>query len=194
MQSLRYVYELACEATHNALPACGSAKHEVEEVNVWWNPLKRRLDRHVRAATEEDFFAVCFWLSVFSAVFGVYEAVGEFVCVYSDKINEPRTLWNRKYRHIPLGLQRLGRGFGSALNIVVNLLLLFSLTSSQPDYHLPWIIVNALIIVFEMTFWVIQTVASKSLNLRPLASIAFLTIRFAVIVNVTMVVANVMRD
>lgn len=194
MQALRYVYELACEATHYALPACGCAEHEVEEVGVWWVPFKREVDCLVQAATKKKEILVgCFVFSVAVALLGLIESVNDFVFVCGDKTNVPRTISNRKYQQIPRGVQRLCRLFGSILGCVVNLVLLLSLIKPQSYSNMAWIIINGIALVLETSAWIINSAATRILSLRPLASITLLAIRFAVIVAVTTVVAKVMR-
>lgn len=196
MYTIRSFHKLACKASKNIFPACGVIKN-TGDLNIWQIPFKQTAGSflqiiHAKLSCEDTFIA-CFWFCVIFAAIGFFEAMGEFINVYSDDKYDPPTFWNRNYCNIPLEYRRKARIVGSALNIALTLFLLYGIVNFRHAFIFPWIVANGIIILLEAIYWISNAVSSKVFKWQPFISVMFLLFRFAIILHVTMVIAELSR-
>lgn len=158
------------------------------EVNVWQIPFKNQIRFLVQVLTAnmatEDTFILCYWFCLLTALIGFGEAFVEFTNVYSDEHYTPKSYWNRQYQHIPHEYRRKARIGGAGLNIAVNLLFFYGFLNLRHLYILPWVIMNALILILESTFYIADGIRKKTIAWRTLMSLTFLIVRFAIVTAV----------
>lgn len=167
------------------------------EVNIWQIPFKHQFCfllkiLHANMATE-DVFIFCYWFCLVTAFIGFVEAFMEFVKVYSDEHYLPKTLWNREYHHIPFEYRRKARIVGSGVNIAVNLFFLYGFFNLRHMFLIPWIAINSIIVVLESFFWITNAVNKKTFKLGPLLSLTFLILRFTIVFQIMLTIADLDR-
>lgn len=167
------------------------------EVNIWQIPFKHQFCfllkiLHANMATE-DVFIFCYWFCLVMALIGFVEALMEFVKVYSDEHYMPKTFWNRDYHHIPFEYRRKARIVGSAVNIAVNLCFLYGFVNLRSAFIVPWIAINSVIVALESFFWITNAVNKKTIKWSPLVSLTFLLLRFTIVSQIMLIIADLDR-
>lgn len=185
--------KLVCSRFSNAFDSC-SESTTAATVNIWKVPYKHGLLNFLQILhtklTCEDFFLGCFWFSMMVALVGFFEALFEFVKVYSNEHYIPNTFWNRDIQHIPIGYRRNGRIVGAAVNIITCLLFLCALASFSPSYIYPWLVLNFASIMAEALYWITNSIYNKRFGMKPLLSIAFLILRFAIVYHLMLIMKD----
>lgn len=188
MYKVQNFHKYACDSTSNNFFGCGHRG----DLDVWQIPFKQSIYEffeisHAKLSCD-DFFIFCYWFCIVFALIGFFEALFEFIRVYSDQTYDPTTFWNRTYQHIPLEFQRKARVTGSVVNIITSFCLVYGFTNFRDIYVLPWVITSTSVIGLEMIYWIVAGFSSKHFKLNPLMSLSFLALRLAIAVHVMLVI------
>lgn len=194
MYLIRSFHAQACHRSSNIFLFCNGYKN-AGDLDIWKIPFKYSFMDFIQTLqtklSNEEMFVSCFWFCIFLAFIGLSEAVAEFIRVYCDKNYEPKTFWNREYCHIPMEYRRHARVLGSALNIVVNILLLYGISNFRDIYIYPWLTSNGTIILLEVFYGVYNFIGNKIFKIKPCISVIFLIFRFVMIWQMTIVLAEI---
>lgn len=186
MYPIEFFYNYACKHINKYIPLCGN--YNAEDFTVWQVPFKVLIINYVQNLQVQmscsDAFIFCFWFSLAVTVFGLVEALMEFVRVYSDEDYDPMTFWYRSYKHITLKHRRQARIFGSAVNIILDTLVIVGLLIFRACYMWPWITLNWTTILLETVYWLSKSLSTKIFVWKPFLSLIFLIGRLTLVVHV----------
>lgn len=198
MFQVRTLHKLVCAITGGLFfsSSCRDSfdimVNKAEDLNMWQIPFKqvffKLLEIFHAKLSSYDAFIACYWFCLITATIGLGEAITEFVKLYSDESFEPSTFWNRSYHHIPLEFRRQARYAGAILNITSSLFQFYGFVNLRAAFVVPWIVLNAVIIVLEVFFWISSLITKKTCCVKQLMSIMFLILRFAIVFHVKLII------
>jgi hypothetical protein len=169
-----------------------SSTNTISKESVWKVPFKQTFFELLEVShaklTCEDFFVVCYWLCMIYTLTELVLSINEFIRVYSNQNYTPASFWNRKYDRFSKEKQRFARILGTVINITSTCSQIYGYTHFRYRNLVPRIFLNVIVLSFELLYWIINGLASKSFKIKPMISILALFIRIAVAAHVMVVI------
>lgn len=166
-----------------------------EQLNIWQFPFKKLISEIMKFFQYKfccvDNFLLLFWISIGWTVYGLFEAVVEFMKIYENEDYEPSTFWNRSYNQFPQNFRRRARICGLAIILAVSLFLIYGLMCFNTSYIFPWLVIYGIIIALELFYWTTYILKMRKFKYGPFMSLLLLTLRWIAIYHVKTVIDNI---
>ncbi|XP_023169178.2 uncharacterized protein LOC111598243 isoform X1 [Drosophila hydei] len=108
-----------------------------------------------------EFFPYIFWLVLIISLMGAYGSLGECIRIYCIS-SQPLEMWRpRKFFVFDMETLRRSRLVGAVIMSYVWLLMIYALVNTKPNFIMPWLILNTLMLGMDFLFWVIDVLTGR---------------------------------
>ncbi|EDW07979.1 uncharacterized protein LOC6586235 [Drosophila mojavensis] len=141
-----------------------------------------------------EFFPYIFWLVLIISVTGAYRSLGECVHIYCIS-SQPLEMWRpRKFYVFNMEVLRMSRMVGAIIMSYAWLLMIYALVNAKPNFIMPWLILNTIMLGLDFFFWVLEVLTGRlTLHLSSIVSMFLLLCTLALVNCIKTVFENAIK-